>query len=290
MEDRIFHVLSYMINTPPLFDIPFDLGKPCPGDKPLCFEARILWSVAVDDRYQQTSYWKQGFPRNALFFTASGEGYLEIPGKRSSQTSGSFAIVKKGTACRYGCAPKSRWQFHCVGFEAKADLNAYGMDYNTHYQIRGSAPFESFFSTMISEAASRKPYFRIKIDLLLQELLVGLGRETFRQLQKKPDPLENALTWMHTHPNQPLDLDRLVQPSGLCRTGFFKCFLEKTGKSPARYFLDFRLESARIMIDGHRGTLREIAELTGFYDEFYFSRMFKKKYGLSPARYRERQK
>ncbi|MBQ3219724.1 MAG: AraC family transcriptional regulator, partial [Clostridia bacterium] len=34
-------------------------------------------------------------------------------------------------------------------------------------------------------------------------------------------------------------------------------------------------------------TIREISDRYNFYDQFYFSRCFKKRYGISPTEYRK---
>jgi AraC-like DNA-binding protein len=71
------------------------------------------------------------------------------------------------------------------------------------------------------------------------------------------------------------------------RTTFFKEFKRNTSMSPIEYFLGLKLDAARGMLEMSDHKLRVIADTFNFCDEYYFSKMFKRKYGLSPSEYRK---
>ena len=61
-------------------------------------------------------------------------------------------------------------------------------------------------------------------------------------------------------------------------------FKRRFGKSFSKYQSDSKLSVAYSMLINYPGMkLREIADSLGFCDEFYMSRLLKKKYGLSPS-------
>lgn len=67
-----------------------------------------------------------------------------------------------------------------------------------------------------------------------------------------------------------------------------KLFKKETGMTPLQYLTDKRLENganALAMCAG-KGNISETAHLCGFSEPLYFSRLFKKKYGVSPRQYR----
>ena len=82
------------------------------------------------------------------------------------------------------------------------------------------------------------------------------------------------------------DMDYLIKESGMSRTAFFKEFKKITGKTPVSYFTDLKLESARGMLLNTTRKISDIAESLSFYDEYYFSKIFKKKMGIPPSCYR----
>ena len=64
-------------------------------------------------------------------------------------------------------------------------------------------------------------------------------------------------------------------------------FKKETGLTPLQYLTDRRLENAASTLSTYlgKGNISETARLCGFGDPLYFSRLFKKKYGVSPRSY-----
>ena len=66
-------------------------------------------------------------------------------------------------------------------------------------------------------------------------------------------------------------------------------FKKETGLSPLDYLSELRLKNAKKLLETERTPqyrISEISYLCGFYDVGYFTRMFRKKYGISPSEYR----
>ncbi len=66
-----------------------------------------------------------------------------------------------------------------------------------------------------------------------------------------------------------------------------KLFQKEVGVTPQQYLNDKRLQTAANMLSSkyNNSNISEIAHLCGFRESLYFSRMFKKKYGVSPSQY-----
>lgn len=66
-----------------------------------------------------------------------------------------------------------------------------------------------------------------------------------------------------------------------------KMFKKETGLTPLQYLTGKRLENAASTLSTFygKGNVSETARLCGFADPLYFSRLFKKKYGVSPRSY-----
>ncbi len=69
-----------------------------------------------------------------------------------------------------------------------------------------------------------------------------------------------------------------------------RIFRAAYGETPYAYMLSRRLQLARVMLRNATLNIKEIAARTGFGDPYYFSNLFKRKFGMSPRAYREKQR
>ena len=65
-------------------------------------------------------------------------------------------------------------------------------------------------------------------------------------------------------------------------------FQQATGLSPLEYVHTLRLEEAKQHLETGDEAVEAIAQAVGYEDAAYFSRLFRRKVGLSPAQYRRR--
>lgn len=64
-------------------------------------------------------------------------------------------------------------------------------------------------------------------------------------------------------------------------------FKEETGLTPLAYLTNMRLTYAQgLLLQENYVSIVDVAEKCGFGDSFYFSRLFKKQFGMSPLNYR----
>lgn len=86
--------------------------------------------------------------------------------------------------------------------------------------------------------------------------------------------------------NCDLKVEKLYQFCGISGTYFRKIFQSYYGMSPQNYILEKRLIHAKNIIDiGDFNCISDIATSIGYNDPLYFSRAFKKKFGVSPSKY-----
>lgn len=83
-----------------------------------------------------------------------------------------------------------------------------------------------------------------------------------------------------------LNIETLHKLCGISGTYFRSIFESHYGTSPQKYIASKRLSHAKAVIDnGDYKTISEISASSGYADPLYFSRAFKKKYGVSPTQY-----
>jgi len=82
------------------------------------------------------------------------------------------------------------------------------------------------------------------------------------------------------------DLSAALHEHGMSKRSFFRYWSMIFNVSPRQYMLRQRLESAARLLAEKELSVKDIAEQTGFFDTFHFSRTFKKRYGVSPSNYK----
>lgn len=136
--------------------------------------------------------------------------------------------------------------------------------------------------------------------LLVATLRAGIGMRLLEKIIQfstlRPDALmrleyynrlQAVFEYIHQNFQEQIPVDKLAELAGLSVSRFFKVFQDASGMSPNQYVLNFRLSRAQELLIGD-ACIHKIASLTGFGDQFYFSRIFKKKLGLSPSLFRAR--
>lgn len=73
----------------------------------------------------------------------------------------------------------------------------------------------------------------------------------------------------------------------ISETHFNALFKSWSGMTPTKYRNKLRVAHSQILLKNSNLTVNEIAEITGFNDAFYFSRVFHKMTGVTPTDYRK---
>ena len=69
------------------------------------------------------------------------------------------------------------------------------------------------------------------------------------------------------------------------RSHLYRVFMSNVGQSPIDYLTSYRISEACSLLKNSSLSIAEIAVSVGFFDQFYFSRVFKKVKGVPPSKY-----
>ncbi len=145
-----------------------------------------------------------------------------------------------------------------------------------------AAPIAAYLDEIITELRTHPTGFEVRCAGLLLCVL----SETARRIAR-PDPSMAALTaWLDAHYAEPLTAPQLDALCGGHARSVVRQFQQYTGRTPAQYQQQLRLAAgARLLLDTDTPIAR-VAEQVGYGDALYFSRLFRRRYGKSPAQYR----
>ena len=94
--------------------------------------------------------------------------------------------------------------------------------------------------------------------------------------------------WIASHYAEPNPVARMAARSGLRERTFKRRFRKATGYAPVDYVQALRIEEARQSLESSPDPVDTIAAAVGYEDPAWFRRLFKRRTGLTPSRYRQR--
>ncbi|MDR1193522.1 MAG: AraC family transcriptional regulator [Peptococcaceae bacterium] len=95
--------------------------------------------------------------------------------------------------------------------------------------------------------------------------------------------MDEAINILRTRYRESITIGRLAADSGMSLKQFSALFRKKMGVAAIDYLTDLRLRQARELLITGEHSVRQVAASVGYEDSYYFSRLFKRRVGLSPS-------
>jgi AraC-like DNA-binding protein len=107
----------------------------------------------------------------------------------------------------------------------------------------------------------------------------------------KPDYIATAaMEHLHKHYLEPVSIEELTRFLGYSRTRTYELFKSQTGLTPKDYLQRLRVQKAEELLSKTNRPITEIAHAVGFSSSQYFSTVFRRYTGQSPAGFRQENK
>ena len=142
----------------------------------------------------------------------------------------------------------------------------------------GESEFES------ESEFSKEAVYRNSLALLQ----VVLARRELTWQPPIPDKLVQIKNYIDVHYHEKLTNPVLARRIGMGVTGFERAFKRHYDSTVAQYIIETRVREASRWLLQSGASIDEIAEKTGFPNRAYFSRVFKRVTGESPAAFRRK--
>ncbi len=148
---------------------------------------------------------------------------------------------------------------------------------------------EATLDGLLDEYNRREPGFSALIQLHLSSLFLNLARwhaDPPSAPLATDDRIAATAAYLDTHFLEPLTLAALAERACLSPRQLLRVFRRAYGTTPIDHVIAKRLEHACGLLADPSNRVGEVALASGFDDTNYFSRRFRRTYGVSPTRYR----
>ncbi|MBC3796889.1 AraC family transcriptional regulator [Acetobacterium tundrae] len=159
-------------------------------------------------------------------------------------------------------------------------LNA-GQELKDYYRIK------NLFHKLVDSWDAKQAGYEFIAKTRLQQLLIAIYQNGKKQNQNSTTSLkmDKVIQYMHQNISRRVTLNELAELVQLSSTYLSRTFKVTTGYSVIEYFNKIKIDKAKELISEGDKKIKEVAEILGFTDEFYFSRVFKRIEGISPIEF-----
>ena len=86
---------------------------------------------------------------------------------------------------------------------------------------------------------------------------------------------------------EPLSVAEIAQAAEVSERECYRLFQESLHQTPIAFVQQYRLQQATALLTGGNGTITQIAQRVGFDSTAYFSKVFRRMYGMTPMQMRK---
>ena len=219
-----------------------------------------------------------------LHYVVSGEGIFYSHNKEYKLSRGNIFVIRPDETTVYQASDENPWFYRWVGFTSSLDLSI-----TLSEDVICAPECDYLFRMMVGVETMNvaKEYY---ICAKIFELLSLLSHNEER-VNNSDSYVEMAKYYIETNYNCfDISISDIADNLNLDRSYFSTLFRKHAGKSPQEYLLDFRMNKAAEMLAV--GTLKsgDVGKMCGYSNPFHFSKMFKRRFGVSPSQYSNMQK
>jgi len=217
-----------------------------------------------------------------LIYCTSGSGYVVFDSQRLFYQAGDIVIIPPYTA-HSNESENGFTNIHLNFSDPSFNLKepAVLKDNASHFILDAFSAAFYYFSNQPVPAILMSSY----ADLIINLVYSCMEAPKYSAVVIE---IENSI--IANYPDESFELDKYLQSLPFNYDYLRKLFRRETGMTPHQYLNDIRLQTAvktLAIADIYGVNITEISHMCGISDPLYFSRMFRRKYGMSPTKYHE---
>lgn len=229
-------------------------------------------------------------PNDTMTYETTRSAFIiPISGQSEIYFSNQKFIAEPGKVI-HGC-PHKKVSFNVIGDEPFHHINIYYSNYSTEGNYSNST-FEFNVDNFIKLISLLEELYlicnssnvkkQLKKEVVFQSL-ISMMFSTTNSINSQKELIENSVQYIKENYCHQITLQSLADRYNKSPDQFSYLFYKYMRIRPIDYIIQCRLKKSFEMLkEGYK--VREVASYIGYEDPYYFSRLFKKHFGLSPSK------
>jgi len=223
-----------------------------------------------------------------LIYIERGELEIILDGSSYTVQSGSTVIFPPHCHYKYtfyGNHTLSYLWAHFTGFYVGRFIDECGFGalpciLHSKPNIKVISAFDKLFDTF----SLRETLQKQKLACRLEDILLSIASSL--NTADTPRSLSRSLGYIHTFYGKEIKIPELAKMESLSNSRYITVFKENMGMTPSEYLIDLRINVACDLLKELNMSVKEVAACVGYDNPCFFSKLFKKKTGISPNGYK----
>ena len=237
------------------------------------------WGPGVRDHY-------------LIHLVVAGKGVFQVGGASFHLQEGDLFLVKPNQLNTYAADATDPWEYYWVGFNgACANKLVQQTPFTDHHPLHHCKDPQSVREALYNIYLSRgtEPQQEALMTGYLYLFMAQLMKEA-RDTMPNPGSSSSqyvlaAIKYIQFNYSHDISVDDIAKAVGVSRSHLYRVFMANVGQSPIDYLTGYRISEACSLLKNAHLSIAEIAVSVGFFDQFYFSRVYKTDKGVPPSKY-----
>ena len=163
-----------------------------------------------------------------------------------------------------------------------------GLEKVDSFRVSSPQIYHNIFSNLVAFDQKKSLYGSIKTKAMLMLLIAEFLEDVnmMKDGQKiNVDFCEQFIEYVTKHYAEDMMIDDIIKRLGVSPSQFRVVFKQKMGQSPLQFLIDYRLSQAESLLLSGRYNVTEVSLMVGYPDMHFFSRLFKRKKGMTPSQF-----
>jgi AraC-like DNA-binding protein len=228
-----------------------------------------------------------------VVYITAGRGVFEADGAVAADIeAGDAFVLFPGVCHKYHPDRDAGWYEYWVGFSGDHAnrLRDHGLFSPAEPVFRVGLNQEVLadYEQIIRLCRQQTPGFQVRLGALVLQLLAHIHAISSgaRTQPRDGELVDAARAIMRKHLDDGLSVEDIAARIGIGYQRLLGIFKQYTGLTPYQYYLQLRIHRAKELLRESTSSIKEIAAFMNFENQYYFSRLFRKKEGRSPSAWR----